>query len=121
MYFCNPRQLCQGQLGSSNATLYTAPATPSTMANTPTVLLTEITVCNTDSSARTFTLYVVASGGTASAANAIFYQESIPATTSRTYTKGTVLAASGTLQGLSDAASKVTYTVSGMEVSMSPV
>lgn len=61
-----------GQLTTSAATLYTSPA------NTKTIV-TEATFTNVDTVARLLTVYIVRSGGTASAANTLISAKSIAA------------------------------------------
>lgn len=110
-----PKQLYQGQLGTSSATLYTAPGGTVGQVMQRTIIK-EIIVCNTDSSDRTFTLNVVDSGGSASAANEIFAAQSITANTTSIYRLTTVIEGGGTLRGLGSVADKVTLTVSGIEL-----
>lgn len=112
------RQLYAGQPGTTVGTLYTAPAAS---ANVPspysTAVITEIVLCNTTGSQATISIYVVPSGGTASAANAILYN--LPVTANDTkYLSGiaTQIPPGGTLQGSQGTAGAITVTVSGYEV-----
>ena len=74
---------------------------------------------NTDSAAHTITLNVVASGGSSSAANQVVNARALAA--GETYVSpelaGVVLSPGDMIRGLADAASKVTVTVSGVEIS----
>lgn len=78
--------------------------------------VTSFVICNTDSAAHTVTLYNVASGDSPGGSNTIFAAASIPANTTwiGKYDQGCVIIGpGGSLQGLADAASKVTITVGG--------
>lgn len=103
------KRLGYGQLTNSNATLYTVPA--STKA-----IVKEIWLSNTDTSARTITLYAVESGGSAAANRALLSAVSIAANTVYRIPCSMVLEAAETLQGLADTTLKVTYRISGVEV-----
>jgi hypothetical protein len=107
-----PKQLAQGQLGSSSATLYTAPS-----ATGQKCIVKEIWLCNTDSSDHTYTLYAVPSGGAAAAATQIANAVNLPAGYTHVLQIAHVIEASGTLRGLSSVASFITYTISGIEIS----
>lgn len=114
-----PKQLYQGTLTASTTTLYTAPAVP-TVANSvalnPKARVTQIRVCNTDSSSRTFTLYLVPSGGTAGATNTIHSAVTIAASTDYIYEVCDILEAGGTIQGKASVTSVVCLTISGDEL-----
>lgn len=104
------------QLGSSIATIYTAPSAANTTTNTVTsrAILQDMWLCNTDTVSRTFRLHIVASGGTASAANAIIYDAAIGANQSLHYANiATLVPPGGTIQGLASSASKVSYRLTG--------
>jgi len=81
---------------TSVSTLYTVPA------NTQ-FLLTDIEICNTTSTAGTFTIYLVPSGGTASQSNAIFYVAPIGGNTLVQWTGQQSLGAGYTIQALASA------------------
>jgi hypothetical protein len=67
--------------------------------------LNDIEICNTSSSPQTFTIYLVPSGGTASAANALFYNASIPANTTVQWTGSQILGAGASMQAVASATS----------------
>jgi hypothetical protein len=109
-----------GQLTASSTTLYTAPSVP-TIANSvglnPKAIVRLISLCNTDSSARTVTLYLVESGGSVADNRAITKAVSIPAN----YTwildnLEIVLEAGDTIRGLADTTLKVTVYIGGEEL-----
>jgi hypothetical protein len=109
----------RGQLGTSSSTLYTAPSDTSPTGSTQGALLKSIVLCNTDSSARTVTLYLVESGGSAADNRAIFKDLSIAAktTTVLTFPDDCCMLDSGeTVRGLADSASVVTYRINVVEV-----
>lgn len=112
------RQFYIGQLGVASAVLYTAPA-PFTVASQvgiePKARVEEIWLCNTDSSARTVTLYVVENGGSAADNRAILKGYSLAANSKEVIRARFVIEAGGTLRGLADVADKVTVLVSGTE------
>lgn len=105
----------RGQLTNSNATIYTAPTAPvSPLGAVATAVLTSIVFCNTDSRARTVTLYLVESGGSAAANRAMLSAASVPANTTWTWDcgpSGIPLADSETIQGLASATTVVTYRI----------
>lgn len=92
-----------GQLTTSAATLYTSPT------NTKTII-TQATFTNVDSVARLLTVYVVRSGGSASAANTLIKQLSIAS--GATYVSpelaGQILATGDFIQALADANTAIT-------------
>lgn len=114
-----PKCGARGQLSGSNATLYTAPSDTSPTGSTQGALLKSLILCNTDSSARTVTIYLVESGGTAAANRALFSALNIPAGTTVTliFPDDTCPLDSGeTVQGLASSASVVTYRVNVVEL-----
>ena len=98
-----PRTITAAQLTAAAATYYTAPA------NTKSIVK-KLTFTNNDASAHTFTVYLVPSGGTASAANILIKDQAIAAgECAECYqAAGQVLQVGGTIQALADAASPVT-------------
>ena len=71
-----------------------------------------IVFCNTDSSARTITLYVVPSGGSESDSTKIANEVSIDAGDSYVWTDKILLGNSDKISGLASVASKITFTAS---------
>ena len=100
-----------GQLTASAATYYTCPS------NTK-ALIKKLTFTNNDTSARTVTVYLVPSAGTAGVTNILTKAASIAA--GATYeafeAEGHILTAGATLQALADVTSMVTINASGVEI-----
>lgn len=76
------------------------------------IKITDIEICNTASTAATFSIYIVASGESASTYNALFYQCPIPARSTMQWTGSQVLKANGTIRGYASA-STVTVMIDG--------
>ena len=109
----------RGQLGTSSTTLYTAPSDTSPTGSTQGAILKSIILCNTDSSARTVTLYLIESGGSVADNRAVFKDLTIAAktTTVLTFPDDCCPLDSGeTVRGLADSASVVTYRISVVEI-----
>jgi hypothetical protein len=105
-------------LASSTGTLYTAPTiNPNLPTNATDIAMAEvksIILCNTDSSDRTFTLYVVESGGTADATRMLFNGVTIKAGETLEYWYGEdvfPLASAETIRGKASVADKVTIRI----------
>lgn len=106
-----PKQLQAGaQLTTSAATYYTVPA------NTITTI-SAFTLTNTTATARTATLYLVPSGGTAGATNCILSARTIAPGESYNVASaiGQTIPAGATIQALSDAGTGLTLVASGYE------
>jgi hypothetical protein len=115
----SPKCGARGQFGSSNGTLYTAPSVSSPTGATQGALLKSLIICNTDSSARTVTVYLVESGGSAAANRAILSGATVAANTTVIFTfpDDTCPLDSGeTVQGLASSASVVTYRINVVEL-----
>ena len=110
----SPRQLYQGQPGTTVGTLYTAPAASANVTSpSATAYITEIVIANTTASAATISLYI---GGSA-AANAILSGLSIAANDTKILTGlKTAIPAGATIQALQGTAAAITLTLSGVEV-----
>lgn len=108
-----PINMGYGQLAGSSGTLYTAPTGTIAGASSQKAILTEIWLCNTDSSARTVTLYIVENGGSAAANRAIMSGVSIAANTTYRQECATVIESGETIRGLASSANLVTYRLSG--------
>jgi hypothetical protein len=102
----------QRQTPVSSGAATTAVSTLYTVATGKQFLLTDIDICNTASSAATFTIYIVPSGGTAGASNALFYTAPINPNTTVQWTGTQSLSAGSTIQALASATT-VTFKVSG--------
>ncbi len=105
------KKLAQVQLGSSDDVVYTCPAL--TRAT-----ITAVYKTNTDITDRTFRWHQVDSGGSSSAANALYYDE--PVTAKRVHPRidaGIILQPGQMLRGLASSATVVTVSVFGIETS----
>lgn len=102
----NRVNLYQGQPGTSNATLYTVPASTS-------VKLASIVVCNTTTSPATVTLDVVPSGGTAGVTHRICSALTVSGSATTVIDSSVYLSAGDFIAGLQGTASALTVTVSG--------
>ena len=100
------------QLGATISTIYTVP-------DNTTAIIEAITATNTDASARTIDLHLVASGDSADSTNKIIDAKSISMNTDEALdtVTGHNLQAGGTIQALADAASLVNLRVSFREIS----
>ncbi len=98
--------LAQGQLPNAAGVLYTVPAGTS-------AIVKQIALANTDGAAtHNATIYVNGTG----AGNQILPVTTLPINGSMPLTGTITLAAGQTIQGLADAASKITYTIFGVEI-----
>lgn len=104
------KQLGQAAIGTTFSTIYTVPASTTT-------IIKELAICNTTSSAITVNVCAVPSGGTAGTGNALIYGYSISANLPAFFGgMNTVLPTGVTLQ-VSASATGLTITASGVEVS----
>jgi hypothetical protein len=108
----------RGQLGLASATLYTVPTVANAPVSHPKAILKSIVLCNTDSSARTVTIYLIESGGAVAADRAILSAASVAAgeTWVVDFGDGIALETAETIRGLASVASKVTYRISVVEL-----
>jgi hypothetical protein len=79
--------------GASISTIYTVPQKQQ-------FTLTDIEICNSSASATTFSIYLVPSGGSAGASNALFGTAPIPGRTTVQWTGSTALSADSTIQAV---------------------
>ena len=91
--------------GTSVGTIYTVPTGQQ-------FTLTDIEICNASATATTFSIYLVASGGSASTSNALFYSAPINGNTTVQWTGSTALSAGSTVQ-VSAGAATVVIKISG--------
>ena len=101
-----------GQLDSALTTIetvYTVPGATSAIVST-------ITACNTNATSMTYRLYVVKSGGSATVANVIYYDLTIPGNDTFASTVGITLATGDKIQSYSSSAHVCTQ-IFGSEVS----
>lgn len=94
-----------GAAGSTIGTIYTVPTAQQ-------FTLTDIEICNASATASSFSIYLVASGGTAGTTNALFYNAPINGNTTVQWTGSTALSAGSTIQA-SSASGNVTIKISG--------
>lgn len=106
------KPLSQGsQIASSTTTYYTAGSGVRTRID-------KVTICNTDSSARTFSMYKVASGGSAGVTNQVIDTRSVNVDETITVTEmsGKWLAPGDFIAAIASAASALTLQIDGVEV-----
>ena len=96
------------QLGTSAATLYTVPGSTTTIVK-------QIALCNTAAAARTVTIHLVPSGGSASATNAILYEVSVDAKSTTFVNLSAVMATGDILQGSASVGTSVTVHSFGIQ------
>lgn len=101
--------LFQVQVTNANTTLYT----PDTKPDSAQVRIDTLTICNTDTSARTLTIDLVPSGGSAGVSRRLFSAAAIPASTTWNVNGPIYLAVGTTLQGLASVTNVVTLTAHG--------
>ncbi len=111
-----PDRLWQDQPGTAATTRYTAPgyASGSPYVAGPTALVRRIIVCNPTAGAVDYTLYLVPTGGTAGAANAIFSAISIAAGQTQIFDLEQDLNPGDFMADLASVAASLTVTVSGV-------
>jgi hypothetical protein len=100
-------QLGQAAMTTSYTTIYTTPT------NTRTYIK-DITIVNTDAATIGLYVHLVPSGGTATAANAIFYNNQLPQNTTVQWTGSQIMNAGGTIQ-VKASATGCTITATGGE------
>lgn len=104
-----PKRLFQSQIGTSETTKYTVPASTS-------CIIREVLVANTTASAANFEMSFVDSGGTAGDSNRVVPTVSIPAKTVVSFTYYEVLATGGFISTKAGTATALTVTASGVEI-----
>lgn len=100
-------KLAQAAVTASTVTVYTVPTLTRTMVK-------DIDICNTTAGGLTFTLYLVPSGGSPSASNALFSSLAVAANTTIQWTGVQVLNAGDTIRVLGSALG-LTVNISGAE------
>lgn len=103
VYRGNPQP--SGAAGSTVGTIYTVPTGQQ-------FTLTDIEICNASATATTFSIYLVASGGSAGVSNALFYSAPINGNTTVQWTGSTALSAGSTVRA-SSASGTVSIKISG--------
>jgi hypothetical protein len=112
------KQFYIGQLTGTSATLYTAPTapvTPNSVGITPVAVIENIWISNTDSAARTVTMYLVEAGGSIGTNRAFMSAVSIPANSVVDIAPDFVLETEATIRGLASVTSVVTVVICGTE------
>lgn len=104
-----PKKLYTGQPGTTATTLYTAPASTSTIVK-------NILICNTTASAATITLSFVASGGSAGATNRIMSALEVTANNTVAFDLSGVLATGDFISALQGTSGALTLHITGVEV-----
>lgn len=94
-----------GAATTSVGTIYTVPVGQQ-------FTLTDIEICNASATVTTFSIYLVASGGTAATSNALFYNAPINGNTTVQWTGSTALSAGSTVQ-VSAGTTNVAIKISG--------
>lgn len=108
----------RGQLTTSSATLYTAPTGTTPTGATQSALLKSIILCNTDTTSKTVTIYLVETGGSVADNRAILKDLTIAAKTTHTEffpDDCCPLDGGETVRGLASANTTVTYRVNVVE------
>ena len=95
---------------TSNANLYTVPASTSAIVST-------LVIANTTATAATADVFVRIAGAAAAASNAILYDASIPANSTATFTLGMTLATTDIITIQTGTANALTFTAFGSEIS----
>lgn len=115
MGFRNKALVENVQLAASPAAIYTAPLTP-TVGNS--ARINGMTVCNNDSVTRTFSIYMVPFGGSASASNRLVKDKALNAgdTFSVFPIVGLSLNGGGAIYAEASAAAVLSINVSGVEI-----
>ena len=104
-----PKQLAQAAVTGSYATIYTVPSDPPTRT-----VVKDITVINTSGAAIGIYISFVPLAGTAGTANALFYNNSIPANTTMQWCGSQVMDSGGFIS-VKASTTGCTITVSGGE------
>ena len=95
---------------TSNANLYTVPASTSAIVST-------LVIANTTATAATADVFVRIGGAAAATSNAILYDASIPANSTATFTLGMTLATTDIITIQTGTANALTFTAFGSEIS----
>lgn len=104
-----PIRVYQGVLGTSTATLYTVPASTWLM-------LRNVFFCNTNASARDYTMYIVPSGSSAGDSNKIFGAISLAGLGRDGWGAWTTLEPGDTIRAKASNASSIAVNISGLTI-----
>lgn len=105
----SPKKLYVGQPGSTATTLYTAPASTST-------ILKNILLCNTTSTDATITISFVPSGGSAGTTNRVFSAYTVKANDTVAVDMSSILSTGDFVSALQGTSGAITAYISGVEV-----
>lgn len=114
IYVTIPKQK-QAQLSTTVTSLYIVPTAPTGMPENK-AILSEMLLCNTDSSVGTFSLFIVPSGGTAGVTNAVKLSETLSNSVSIRFQFRTVIEQGGSVQMKASASDKITATLTVAEM-----
>ena|SRR3990167_3979927 len=103
------KRLSQTELSTTLGTLYTAGAGT-------TAIVKSATIANQNASSRTFSLWLVPSGGVAAGSTVMFPNTNIDGNSVIQWDGFQVMGTNSTIQGSASAASSVTTTISGAEI-----
>lgn len=104
-----PKKLYTGQPSTSATTLYTAPASTTT-------IIKNIIICNTTATAATLTLNLVPSAGAATSANRIMSALNVQPNDTVTVDLSGILATGDFISALQGTSSALTVHITGVEV-----
>jgi len=104
------KNLCRQAVNTSGETLYTVPASTTTVVK-------DVHVCNNSASDCYLTLWLVPNGGSPTDENVMFYQWSVPANDFVHWVGFQTLSTAGdTIQALAETTDQLTVTISGAEI-----
>jgi hypothetical protein len=103
-----PIRLYQGQPGTTEATLYTAGGAG--------VIIKELLIANTSSSAANISLSLVPSGGSAGSSNRLLSNIAVPGSGVAVFDLSQVMAAGDFLSGLQATSGALALTISGVAI-----
>jgi hypothetical protein len=93
-------KLGQGALNTSTTNYYICPASTQTYVK-------DIDICNTSAGSITVTVYIVPNGSTASAANALFYNATLPVASTLQWTGSQIMNTGDSIQASSTASASI--------------
>lgn len=104
-----PVRLYIGQPSTSQTTLYTVPSTTS-------LIVKQITICNTSTSSASISLNVVPFGGSASSANLVVSNYSVQANATQSLNLSQVLSTGDVISALQGTSGAITLIISGVTI-----
>lgn len=103
-----PKRLVQAELGNASTTLYTVPASTSTIVK-------DMWLCNASGSSRTVTVDLVKSGGSVGDASKVYAANTLAANTTLGVRCSLVMETGDTLRAHADSTGAIGFNVSGVE------